>query len=413
MMNRILIVGDYNRSDFLYPAKLFDKRIGVYFIEHLNSKYVESKEVLQYGKVIFWKDFSDAYDLLDKIAPCSIVFYFLEAYNHVALNVAARMKGIPTYHLEHGVRFFFEGTANFNYDTPKPLLKKLLSDPFGFTSDAVDKFKNKRFYNNTLQKSKGKARECLHEFYKIRSTHSSLDTFKRVRNDLRWPNEYISFSPLVFEYHKAIEGLPPEYPVHFIGIPAFDHFAQWKNLEATGNGVLFVDQPLHELELMGWTSAYKRDFLSRLSTIVNALGRKLMIKPHPWNDKTLYEDILSNANVTIIENIWNRVIGETDTVIGFSSTLLMPFMAMQQVCCFTMEMHPQKGTKPYSYFFLDSGACHAVHSFEESKMKLEERITWHEKQKLMKENFIDKYMFRFDGKSSERLMNILLSKQSV
>lgn len=405
---KIILVGDYSREDRLHVAKLLKDKADFYFIEFLNKKEVFSWKHREYGREIFWKDFSDAYDLLERIGPSRIVFYFLEAYNHVALNVAARTKGIPTYHLEHGVRFFVEG-AVFNYDTPKPLLKRLLSDPVRFISNGIDRFKNKRFYDNTLQKSDGEARACLEEFYKIRSTHGILDTFKKVRNTLRWPDEYISFSPLIFEFHKASENLPEDYPVHFIGIPAFDQFAQWKNLQEVGNAVLFIDQPMYEQKLMGWTSAYKKEFLSRLSTIVNDLGRKLIIKPHPWNDKSVYDAILSNSDVVIVENDWSNVVDKIDTVIGFSSTLLVPFIAMQQLCCFTMEMHPQKGTKPFSYFFLGSGACHAVQSFEELNENLAERKTWHEKQKLAKENFVDEYMFRFDGKSSERLIGILLN----
>lgn len=405
---RIILVGDYTREDFLFVAKLLKAEADFFFIEFLNKKELVSWKHREYGKEIFWKDFSDAFDLLEKIQPSCIVFYFLEAYNHVALNVAARMKGISTYHLEHGVRFFVEG-ARFNYDTPQPLLKKILSNPVVFASDAFDRLKNKRFYNNTLQRSEGKAKECLEEFYKIRSTHGILDTFKKARNELRWPGEYISFSPLVFEYHKSIEYLPENYPVHVIGIPAFDHFAQWKNLEAVSNGVLFIDQPLHEQNLMGWTEAFKKEFLSQLSYVVNRSGRKLFIKPHPWNDKGLYQNILNDANTIVVDNDWNNIIHQLDTVLGFSSTLLMPFMAMEQICCFAMEMHPIKGAKAYSYFFLDSGACNAVHSFEELEGNLSDSKCWHEKQKLMKKNFIDKYMFRFDGKSSERLKDILLS----
>lgn len=411
-MNTVLIVGDYNRSDFLYPAKMFHQQIRFYFIEHLNEKCINNKEALQYGKVIFWKDFSDAYDLIEKIAPSCIVFYFLEAYNHVALNVAARMKGIPTYHLEHGVRFFVE-EANFNYNPPQPLLKKILSDPIRLISGAFDRQRNKRFYSNTTKRSEGKAKECLEDFYKIRSTHGILDTFKKVRNHLRWPDEYISFSPLVFEYHQAIEDLPQDYPVRFIGIPAFDHFAQWKNLVTVDSGVLFIDQPMHEQNFKGWTETSKKEFLFQLSSLINSLGRKLFIKPHPWNEKSLYRDILSDENVILVDNDWSNIINRIDTVVNFSSTLLIPFMAMQQICCFTMEMHPDNRTKPYSYFFLDSGACHAVYSFQELKGNLTDRKVWHEKQKLAKENFIDKYMFRFDGKSSERFINIIRSGKTI
>jgi hypothetical protein len=88
-------------------------------------------------------------------------------------------------------------------------------------------------------------------------------------------------------------------------------------------------------------------------------------------------------------------------------------MAMDHISCFTLETHPVKSDEPYSQFLLNSGACDAVFTLSDIALKIRNRESWHNKQKNAKKGFIQNYMYKFDGKSSERLRTILMEDETV
>jgi hypothetical protein len=408
MKKRILLVGDYNRSDFLYPAKLLHSEVDFYFIEFVNEHFLKNKECLEYGFVIYWKNYKDAYDLLDKIRPEKIVFYFIESFNHVALNVAAKSGKIPTYHLEHGLRFSLNSFLKENNR-----LKKISNRIKAVTQlrHVYDRYAGRMFFRNTIKKSSKKESEFLSSYYSIRKKRSIRETSKEIRDPLRLPDKYISFSPLIFDYHKKLEGLSDSYPVYYVGIPFFDRFFKWKALCQYGENILFIDQPLHEKKFLKWTAEFKEKFLRALINMARSMDKKLYIKPHPWNDKFIYRPFL--ADIILVEESWEAIVPDINITLGFASTLLMPFMAMDHIACFTIEMHPQKTNPEYSDFLLRSKACHSVDNFEDLSERLKNSSVWHQKQKDHKNYFIENWMYCFDGKSSERLRKALIKDETV
>ena len=73
MKSRVLIVGDFNRNDFQYAAKIIKDDAEIFFIEYLNKKKVKLSRNSMYGEVLFWKDYTSAYDLLEKIKPVKVI----------------------------------------------------------------------------------------------------------------------------------------------------------------------------------------------------------------------------------------------------------------------------------------------------------------------------------------------------
>ncbi len=266
------------------------------------------------------------------------------------------------------------------------------------------------FFEYTKLNSPITERKFLEDFFQVRSYNTIFKTFQFLQSPLRIPDNYISFSPKIFNYHKELENLPDSYPVSFIGIPQFDNFYKWNKLEKTAGHILFIDQPLHERKIYGWKEQSKSLFLTDLAKLAHRFGKKLYIKPHPLNELNLYEQIPPQLNITVISDQWEKVMNDISIVMGFSSTFLLPFMAMNHITCFTLEMHPELLEIPFSQFLLDSGACHAVKSFEELSIKLSNQQQWHDIQKEAKNQFIENYIYKFDGKCSERLKNILLGE---
>lgn len=415
MKQRILLVGDYNRSDFLYVARALKAEADFFFIEYLNRNYLTNKECLLYGNVLYWKDFTDAYDLLEKIKPQKVIFYFIESFNHVALNVASKFRKIPTFHLEHGIRNLnfkasFEKLRGNHVPSRTDKIKKLVTR----LPELYDKYKNRSFFKNTVEKSQPEERSFLENYYIIRSQNSIYYTFEKIKSNYRLPDIYISYSSKIFSFHQLTENLPSNYPVKFIGIPYFDFFSEWRSFKPLSNNILFVDQPLYEQAYMGWTKEHKVNFLKDLDAFAKKLGKVVFLKPHPSNDKSVYNTIDSEQNIVIMQdNNWNAIIPRIDTVIGFSSTLLMPFMAMDNICCFSLEVHPAPPNNLYSQFYIEAGVCKPVYSFKELAEELENKELCLGEQRGNKQSFIDNWMYAFDGKSSERLKQILTEDEVI
>jgi len=415
MKKRILFVGDFNRADFQYAAKLIKDDTDIFFIEYLNEKAITGSEYRQYGKALFWKDYRSAFDLLGKIKPSKVIFYFLESYNHIALNVACKLNGITTYHLEHGMRCYKRYNALRLHQnqviktvskSPSGRIKAFFSRFDGFN----DRLKTRRFFLNTVKESPLAEKEFLQKYYRIRSRNNVLDTFAKVKSEYRMPDKYISFSPLVFRYHQIHESLREDHPVKCIGIPNFDVFYSLQNATWVNKDVLFIDQPFLEQHRYGWTKENKEQFLRDLSSLVKKMGKKLYIKLHPLYRKEVFQVIESESHVVIMnDKDWLQKLHDISIVLGFHSTLMMPFVAMKHICCISLNVHPDidEGILPS---MLESKAIRTIKSLAELHNCFDDIFSVYKEQVQYKEEFTLQWMYKFDGKSSQRLRNILLDE---
>jgi hypothetical protein len=413
MESNLLIVGDYNRKDFLYAAEVLHRHFKIYFIEFLDKSEIKSFSYSKWGKEIFWKDYKDAVDLLEKLKPQKVLFYFIESLNHVALNVACKYLRIRTYHIEHGVRNYSYQNKNKKIDnkTGKPLL----FDVFKKLKNSQNRIKNRRFFLNTIKKLPNEQAVFLRNYFKIRTSHSIWETFHRLNHPLRIADSYISFSPKIFEFHKIIDHLPEDYPVFFIGCPSFDYFADLANLYQEGEDIVFIDQAFEQWQLFGWNQVTKELFLARLEKFSREHNRKLWIKKHPVSNDSVFESFNDNEGVEMISDneTFKMAIQRSKIILGFFSTLLMPFMAMDHTVCFSLEMHPVQPEDSLSSFLTETGAVNSISSWEKLSTSFDNLGEIYFEQKRKKEKFIEDWMYKFDGKSSERLRKVLIGDEAV
>ncbi|MDX5481750.1 MAG: hypothetical protein LPK07_08710, partial [Hymenobacteraceae bacterium] len=95
-------------------------------------------------------------------------------------------------------------------------------------------------------------------------------------------------------------------------------------------------------------------------------------------------------------------------VLGFYSTYLMPFAALPHTTLITYENHPA-GRLNVSKSFIDAGVAHPIYDLEELHEVLPRIEEIHRKQLPNKAKFTEDWLYKFDGKSGERLRDILLS----
>ncbi|WP_196265979.1 glycosyltransferase family 52 [Pontibacter rufus] len=407
--SNILIVGDYNRKDYLDLFKACRNDFNFYFLEYAFPKEVTSDYYLTYGKAIFWGDFSDAYTLLDEISPKKVIFFYIEAYNHVALNLACKEKDIPTFHMEHGLRAdYVPGSDPAIRQPPAPGYGKRFQKLFHFAASLKARIRNRLFLLNSIKKFSPEDAAFVKHFISIRRTHTFAATARKITSPKRQARFHISFSPNIFAVHQHNDILPPDQKVYFTGVPYFDHLAHVKATPTTSRAILLIDQPLAEHGLLKWDKKYKADFVHILTRICRQYNYKLYVKPHPRQDLEIWRQA---QQLSLCYMIDDKQLGElTPTiplVLGFYSTYLMPFASFKHTTLITYENHPAGGflvSRP----FVEAGVAHPIYDLQELHAILPDIAQLHQQQLPNKIKFTEAWMYKFDGKSGERLREILL-----
>ncbi len=380
-----------------------------YFLYYTSAIEETNNAYKKMGKAIYWAGFEDTFDLLHSIKPIKVIFLYIESYNHVVLNLACRQAGIATYHLEHGLRAdYVVGFDPIFSPSPKISNWKRIKDYMNVLLQLKARVRSRRFLLNSVKKLSPDDAEFINHFIHIRRQHNYLETFRQIKSPKRNPDTYISFSPKVFEIHQHFDGLTEAQDVHFIGVPYFDNLACVKP-EHSEKCILFIDQPLVEHHLLKWTENHRQQTLANLCQLCKKYSYKLLVKSHP---KQAIQHWANPAFKDVIEFVNNeqlpKIAGKVKIVMGFYSTLLMPFAVMPHVLLLTLENHPI-GKLNVSKSFIDAGVAHPVYDLDELPWALEHVEQLHQQQVPNKKKFEEEWLYKFDGKAGERLRDILLS----
>lgn len=408
MKKGILVVGDYNRATFAYIGGLISNSKIVYFLEYYSAKEITNDFYKKFGNEIFWKDYKNAYRLLDSLNIEKVIFFFIESFNHVALNTACKVRSIPTVHVEHGIRnseiakqVIKEGCKR-NVGLGKRSMEQLEKLTSLSISDLRAKILTRQFYFNTIRTSPLEQKRFLKEFYKIRKNNTISDTFKKIRSPLRIADSYISFSPNVFNFHRDCDHLSDNYPVVFTGIPESDKFAGIKPKKNLTNAIIYIDQSFPEQKLFGWTQSFRANLIDQINSSLLIPEKRLMyVKTHPGSDQKIWRAIEKKYKMInlIDDNQLLDAVSESQMVIGFGSTLLISIAAIPHIRAFALEIHPDTKIKYASLLFSETDCINTVYSINELTTKLHQAYNGTEG----KEKFIEKWLYKFDGQSSLRL----------
>ena len=105
---RILLCWGYHRSGWVAPFEQLNGEFDFHYLFHLSEEEEECSHTNQPRH--YWNDFRAAQDILDEIKPDRLVFMSLSGLRPIALNMAARRKGIPTFVVQHG---YFRSLENY------------------------------------------------------------------------------------------------------------------------------------------------------------------------------------------------------------------------------------------------------------------------------------------------------------
>jgi hypothetical protein len=406
---RVLVVGTINRPDIL---SMFDKARGqveLHFLEYFHhwGFPLEPSRYAPYGKVHCWHELKSAESFLRELRPERIFFMYVSSLNQIALRLAARKLGIPTYHLEHGFR--------------RPFGDKLDAD--GMLLDRRRRFTwkklryetpvaagNHAFFLRSLVNLSGAERRRLLELGWVLYVTGATPELMASYADLRRTDHYVAFSPATFAYHAesdrvASAEVPPK--VHYVGVPYFDELDSVDTGTVDPRNVILVDHQFHNGNLFGWTLDFRKRWVAEIARLIHEHDLRLYVKEHPGDVSRSWEPHLAPNRIELVgKDGLAALMPSTRLVLGTFSTMQMPLAAMPHTAVVSLEIHPQDGYFS-SRVLVEAGAAHVVRSFDELSAVLRAPQPILEAQARRKSEYVERFVHRRDGRAGERLRDIL------
>ncbi|RYY57827.1 MAG: hypothetical protein EOO09_00955 [Chitinophagaceae bacterium] len=326
--------------------------------------------------------------------------------SNLALIFECRRKGIKTFVMQHGL--FHDLKTNITID--KALAANRLKE--AVPGEALKSVKNTtfRFFINSLRIT-----DLFRFFHVVRwqlNRRRMLDLEATALNRLPYQqaDEYIVFTKFNGRYFTETDGVGPER-MREIGMPEFDPFAHYQPSSIPlEKYVLVIDsawtfnKEMQSDGLMG-QGEFNR-MLSEINDAAIAKGCRLHVKLHPYsyhNDRFLqHENITYFRDTDVVKQLM-----DAEAVAGFDSTLMIFALYFKPTVMINMD--------PDAYL------ARVVRQESGHEVLLPAEVTkervlggFSKMPDLALREVLEKlFLYRVDGKSKERLKNLLVEKRQT
>jgi len=303
------------------------------------------------------------------------------------------------YFIDHGFQDFETSILANMYGIKQiNTLQHLLNSTFDRFTNIKHSIQNRLFYTKSYSFFNNKEQNDLKLFKKLRLGNTVLNTLSKTESDLILPEHFICFSEYNFQfYHQLYPNHElSEKTVSYIGVPEFDDYFPIKSSTPKRKYVLFIDQPYTYANFYGWNINNKTKFISELKTAIENQGRELIIKKHLVEEK-FWKGLKLELKFIDNEQFKSRI-ADFDVILGYNSTLLLLFAGIKNVQIYCLRNHPIPNniTPP----LIETGIAQWMNDnyileFNDS---------------IIDEVNAEKFIYKSDGKSRDRLFKILLDE---
>lgn len=211
--------------------------------------------------------------------PNKVVYALIDNYYHFALFFAANHLNIPVIYIDHGIRFEAE------YAQLASLYSniRLRKNKFSGLIKSIPAYLKHSFFRKTVTRLSAENSVILKKLFFERARYDFGFFMERNGEHLQ-PDIFIVYSKETWKFHKFFFKFKNGDPkLLYTGIPALDEFIHLDHpaFDQKKNGLLIIDQPLHEQSLFGWDRNGKMNFWNKIFKIASARNFTLYIKPHP------------------------------------------------------------------------------------------------------------------------------------
>lgn len=397
----LVVSGAIGRADILEIVAPLAAHYRLRFVEYpwFWERPLDRAVYSPLGTVVTWSEAVSAQRFLERERPSAVVLFYNTAYNQVALRIAARERGIPVIHLEHGFRL------RAGVSQAARLMDREARERWRVRRVAkrLESARNYAFLARSLADGGRRERTELASYLQHTFVRGVDSASLRSTTEIRRCDVYVSFSPECFEYHREMDAIPAGHSVEYVGFPQFDAYLD-KSSQTESDLVLLVDHQFHNSGMFGWTAEFRRSWAERLARLVKAAGRSLVVKTHPGDQSGVWEPFVRNGEVRLLSH--GELPALTDRiglVLGTFSTLQVPLAAMRHVALLALEIHPETGAFP-SKVFVDAGVAEPIFTWDELERALRDVDGVRARQQPHKSAYTRQFVHALDGHAAERLV---------
>jgi hypothetical protein len=308
---RLLLCWGYHRAGWIQPFETLRETFDVQYLFHRTRD--EEEGCLTDAPRLYWMDFHSADELIDVVIPDRIVFMALDGAWAIALNAAARRRGIPTFVVQHG---HFDHLSDLQLSLSLgPVAALSRGNPIPALRFAAASFGFRRF---------GSLVRVLRLMQSARREGAAQAMSKHVFEE-RMPDVYVALSPESAKLHLVVDRVS-EDRIACIGIPEYDRIYQQVSTTIPHDGsLLLLDSPNSENRWGSTTMSIdeKIGFLRSLDMLAERMGRPLRVKLHPETYGAGWLPPL-RAGIYLRDADLIRELEVASVCVGFDSTLLIP-----------------------------------------------------------------------------------------
>ena len=388
---RVRLCWGYHRSGWVAPFEQLNGEFDFHYLFHLSEKEEECSHTNQPRH--YWNDFRAAQDILDEIKPDRLVFMSLSGLRPIALNMAARRKGIPTFVVQHGYFRSLENYLALPAVPPKTVAETKTTSQASSASEAVRFMIRSNFAKEPIDSSRAIAMLLLSR----RTGYYRSQLRFRFRG--RMPDRYITYSEETSEIHRQLDGASGSLIIP-VGIPEFDPIFRLlaSSKRDRGKNILLIDSPNAENRYGVLTTSieHKARFLHDLSQRLEKRGYRLVVKLHPETYEAAWLPSLENIRYVRDHDV-GSLIREAHACVGFDSTLMIPAIIARPTMLFEL------GESTMASYARESGVAIVVRGLECSNEQLDALLDMKERPAELIEKFTRCFAHSADGSATNRL----------
>lgn len=397
------MVWGYHRKNWVFPFEQLKDSFDFTYLFHVFKEQEKFSWVDSAKR--YWSEFANASNVLTQEKPELVVFMSIDSPLTMALNSWCKKKKVPTAILQHGLFH----TYSFYLNLYSKEVKKAASENSDSNCDKLPSFlksfliKSIRWWNIDLVFNQYQVRKRKQNFLEI-------EALRMTPSRWRIPDKYFVFTKggtnLWQERDRASESIFEE-----IGNFELDEYVAKQKIDEqvlNSNYYLLIDNALVENKEyntagFGYTAEFMNSFYLKLANWCKERGAGLKVKLHPYSYSSNYYKSLEGKIEFVKEAELKPLIMSSKGVFAFFSSLALPALLFKPTLLIDMGLNNQMQKDAVNW-----GVTQFIPFDLESKSF--DFLT--EKDRLGYQKFIDKYIYRLDGKSISRLRGALNSLAS-
>lgn len=407
---RVLMCWGYHRQGWVRPFERLADSVEFQYVFYITPP--EHQVLYTKSRILYWGDFKSADALLDETRPDKVGFMGVSSGYPLALNIAARRRGVPTFVLQHGWMLGYDHLRAHHKSSARARTKNT-EGQFRALSLGQEGG-NRRTLAFMLRSLRG--RDCLqlpslalHVLaLRLEGPHFAAKYFPFAGC---FPDTYVCHTSANAALYCDLDPSAKERVV-VIGNPEFDEFFSSLDVAGPKGGrgedyFLLLDSPNAE---NAWGVSLvpveeKVQFYCRLAKYATSRGAILRVKLHPedygrdwlpqqsgieWIREASLPDLIRNARGCF----------------GFSSTLILPAVAINRVVLFSLRERGGGEHPDLARDLVELGVAKEVplSGWDEQAISFDGLEPgagrW--------DTFVDRYLYKPDGRATERLLEFLV-----